>query len=434
MPRPNRSGRGHRARPRLEALEPRALLATFTVTDLGDSGPGTLRNAIQQANLDAGQDVIAFAPGLAGVITLESALPDLTASAVIIGPGSSRLMVTRDPSAPTNQGAGFRIFTVDSGATVGINDLTVAGGGGVYGGGIANAGTLIVARCAIVGNTLTNGGSIGDVFGPHAGGGIYNSGTLGVIDSLVAGNLAPNFGGIGETQELFPRTGGGGIANVGTAVVVGTTIAANTAAFGGGLSNTGTLTLLNSTVGGNRALGLGVVPIGPGGRLSFGGIPGGGISNSGGGTTTAIFTTITGNVTTTNLPMTPNAYGGGVANTTAPFDPRPSRVVLVDTIVAGNFRGSSQPSDYAGDLPPEGVANLIGVQTDTSGNRTGGPRRPPDPRLGPLANNGGPTPTFALRPGSPAIDRGIALPGVATDQRGARRPQGRAPDIGAFES
>ena len=57
-----------------------------------------------------------------------------------------------------------------------------------------------------------------------------------------------------------------------------------------------------------------------------------------------------------------------------------------------------------------------------------------DPLLAPLGNYGGPTETQALLPGSPAIDAGIAVAGVTTDQRGIPRPQGTAPDIGAFES
>ena len=47
---------------------------------------------------------------------------------------------------------------------------------------------------------------------------------------------------------------------------------------------------------------------------------------------------------------------------------------------------------------------------------------------------GGPTDSIALFPGSPAIDAGAPVPGVTADQRGVRRPQGNAPDIGAFES
>jgi hypothetical protein len=62
-----------------------------------------------------------------------------------------------------------------------------------------------------------------------------------------------------------------------------------------------------------------------------------------------------------------------------------------------------------------------------------------DPKLGPLADNGGPTRTHALLPGSPAIDRGntdvcSADPVGGVDQRGVTRPQGAACDIGAYES
>jgi hypothetical protein len=57
-----------------------------------------------------------------------------------------------------------------------------------------------------------------------------------------------------------------------------------------------------------------------------------------------------------------------------------------------------------------------------------------DPLLAPLADNGGPTLTMALLPGSPAIDGGSAVAGVTTDQRDIHPSQGIAPDIGAFES
>jgi hypothetical protein len=57
-----------------------------------------------------------------------------------------------------------------------------------------------------------------------------------------------------------------------------------------------------------------------------------------------------------------------------------------------------------------------------------------DPMLGPLADNGGLTPTMALLPGSPAIDAGDDAICPPTDQRDVARPQGRACDIGAFES
>ena len=56
-----------------------------------------------------------------------------------------------------------------------------------------------------------------------------------------------------------------------------------------------------------------------------------------------------------------------------------------------------------------------------------------DPLLGPLADNGGPTETQALLPGSPAIDAGAAEGCPQHDQRGIARPQGAGCDIGAFE-
>jgi hypothetical protein len=56
------------------------------------------------------------------------------------------------------------------------------------------------------------------------------------------------------------------------------------------------------------------------------------------------------------------------------------------------------------------------------------------PLLGPLADNGGPTQTMALAPGSPAIDAAAPLAGINMDQRGSVRPFGLAPDIGAYEA
>ena len=56
-----------------------------------------------------------------------------------------------------------------------------------------------------------------------------------------------------------------------------------------------------------------------------------------------------------------------------------------------------------------------------------------DPLLGPLADNGGDTLTHALLDDSPAIDQGVCVAGIDTDQRGVSRPQSTTCDIGAFE-
>ena len=67
---------------------------TFTVSSLADNGgSGTLRWAIMQANTVAGDDVIAFAQSLGGVITLASVLPAITQPVAVNGPGQSVLAI-----------------------------------------------------------------------------------------------------------------------------------------------------------------------------------------------------------------------------------------------------------------------------------------------------------------------------------------------------
>ena len=81
---------------------------------------------------------------------------------------------------------------------------------------------------------------------------------------------------------------------------------------------------------------------------------------------------------------------------------------------------------------PDVLATLAAADHDIDTDGSGGAGfTTVDPLLGPLADNGGPTPTFALPATSPAIDAGAA--GEPIDQRGVLRPQGAAPDIGAFE-
>jgi len=73
------------------------------------------------------------------------------------------------------------------------------------------------------------------------------------------------------------------------------------------------------------------------------------------------------------------------------------------------------------------------VNTLIASNNPAGNDSFPDPKLGPLADNGGPTLTMALLSGSPAIDAGDTTAAPTTDQRGFPRPAGAAPDIGAYE-
>ena len=113
--------------------------------------------------------------------------------------------------------------------------------------------------------------------------------------------------------------------------------------------------------------------------------------------------------------------GGGIFNGGVS-----SALTLVNTIVADNVSGGDCAS------PPTSLGHNL--DTDgTCGLGAGGDLSNVAPLLGTLANNGGPTETHALQPGSPAIDAGDDSAAPATDQRGVSRPQGPTSDIRAFE-
>ena len=108
-----------------------------------------------------------------------------------------------------------------------------------------------------------------------------------------------------------------------------------------------------------------------------------------------------------------------------------------NTIIGRNENVAGAP-DVRGDVQ-SGGHDLIGVLTaDATGfgasDQTGSPAGPLDPRLGPLAFNGGPTRTHALRPRSPAVDAGDNTDVPPTDQRGRQRIVHGVVDIGAYES
>lgn len=250
-----------------------ARAATFTVTNLLDSGSGSLRQAILDANGASGEDTITFS--VSGTITLASALPPVTDSTTIQGPGTNLLTVSGNNSV--------KVFTFDTGTTSTISGLTIANGlatSYANGAGIANAGVLTILGCMIMSNTNRWGW----------GGGIFNSGDLMITTSLFSMNNASGENGADQhgASSLDGVNAGGGAAGMGGAIFSSSgtvTISAsrfhgNTVIAGAG----GTRTGLNPCLGSCTGRGGGIQGGANGGRDSApGGIGGFGCGGGAGG-------------------------------------------------------------------------------------------------------------------------------------------------------
>ncbi len=414
---------------------PPASAATFTVTKTVDTEDGacdadcSLREAIIAANLHAGAGTINVPPGIY-VLTMGEL--DIIGDATIVGAG---------PSSSILDGAGLdRVFDIGQGGahiTVQISGVTIRngdargafGGGGIYsynatltlkdlivsgnradrdGGGIMNdEGVLTITDSTISGNT--SGGK---------GGGIHSDSPLTITRSTVSDNVI-------QTSSPFGTGGeGGGIyfwpSVEGPALVVSdSTISANNTngGSGAGLHIGGSATITNTTISGNDARGLGGY-YGDGGgieaRFAF---------------LTIVNSTIVGNAS--------GDEGGGIYAS--------ARAKLKNTIVANNT--APPPPGHGGPNCsgfPVSERITLGHNLDSDDSNWclfdgPGDLTNTDPKLGPLADNGGPTQTHALLPGSPAIDAGDDADCPATDQRGESRPKdgngdGSAVcDIGAYE-
>jgi predicted outer membrane repeat protein len=449
----------------------------ITVTNGNDSGPGSLRQALGDAQ---DGDTINFDPSI-NVITLTTT--ELAINKSITISASPRLVqVQRSSQAPQ-----FRIFHVMPGHTVQITAVSIAGGNGMNnGGGVFNdQSTLTIASCTISGS---------QIFGE--GGGIHSTGTLTLVDSSVSSNQALggfSGGGISNTgsmtiinanvQSNFCNIGGGGIWNEGMMTITDTTVNGNEAngghapGHGGGIANTGKLTIQNSVISNNSAdpnlqdgSGGGIDNRGAleifrssivGNRATF---TGGGIAGGG---------TITDSLISNNRTLLPPASGGGLSGdsfiiTNCTIDGNQSvgdgggiagGANIAHTTFSNNSASSNGSAIYVTSTLELGntilkagasgvnifnnggsfITHGYNISSDDGGGFLNGPgdQINTDPLLGPLQNNGGPTFTHALLPGSPAIDSGDPnfTPPPYYDQRGPvfwRMRNGRI-DVGSFE-
>ena len=317
---------------------------------------------------------------------------------------------------------GGTVFTVGTGISLTLSNLTIRHGNGGFGntggGGTVNSGMLTVNRSNFYVNTAVSGGAILNTgtaiisntdfsgnsplfFGHSAScGAIDNRSSMTITASIFFNNFANNNG-----------TAGGAICNGGTMAITDSTFSTNSSqgnnsGVGGAIyTYAGTLTVTNSTFSQNSATSSGGAIYSGGGTVE--------ISNSTFGNS---FVSIGG--------------GGELANAGGSF-------LIQNSIVANTANGGN----CAGTITSDGY-NLSSDNTCAFSNA--GDLNNKNPKLGVLNKNGGPTETMALQKGSPALDAGnpagcrdFSGTLLKTDQRGLPRPgkgETTGCDMGAYES
>jgi len=383
----------------------------FTVTTLDDGGPGSLRAQVGQAESTPGADRILFESGLSGSIVLTEGEIGISHDLQIVGPGhatvtvdgnaTDRIFVLGEPGQPT---------------TVEISGLTLANGSTDFGGGaISTENTELTLEKSVVSNNRST----------SYGGGILanGGGSVTIRDTTFIRNFASVMGGAVLAAEH-------------DVLIQGSTFDRNRAGLEGGAiglpygPEPTTVRIENSTLDGNAT------EIHGGAIAPFTGAPPQGSFNP---KLEIRSSTISGNKG--------GEFGGGISGGF-------QAVSIQNSIVAGNF-ALKGPDLYSGAVfggcncgddttfdvdfslvedPAQAVINETAAGSNILGT---------DPGLGTLTDNGGPTETRAIGPGSPVVNQGASS--LATDQRGDTRPVlypgipdsaaagANGADMGAFE-
>ena len=442
--------------------------ATFTANKRGDHVPGacttgdcTLREAVLAANASGGSDTIRV-PSRG---TYQLSIPDAGGGASdgdldvaggglrIVHPGKGRATVDNNPAGDGLPDPLDRVFETALATPLTLKKIVVTDGGDPVGsgrgGGIRALGNVRLVRSRVVGNeandlgggiSVESGASIlvrrSQVIGNrttfNAGGGISMlNGELAIDRSVVKGNSADSDGG----GIYFD-----GDDSVATSTIRDSTIANNRADGNGGAisADDGALTITGSTFSGNRALN------GDGGaiwndeftlrtvnstftRNRATGVGGAIDAHNGENELNAV--TVVRNLANTD--GIGSEAGGGIfaGEFSDPVEVSNSLIALNRLVDVGG--GGTLANDCSGEPFASGGHNLLSTRFLCDGFDQEGDIARSNPKIGPLARNGGPTQTVGLKSGSPAIGKADRQSSPARDQRGNRR-DGR-PDIGAFE-
>jgi hypothetical protein len=417
-----------------------AWAATYTVTNLNDSGPGSLRAAIGAAVPGDTVD----ATGVSGTITLTSGAISFPVVIGELGNRSALSIIGPGPGKLAISGAGqSQIFSMPQFATVSISGLAFENGYGADGGAISDSEddlsgylTLTLTNDAFTDNTAASPGGVG------LGGAVYFEADgvdlntqLTIINSTFTANSAGGAGGdaAGGSRGDGSGEGVGGAVYSGDGIMLvsGSTFADNTAGGAGGVgaysgygqggavadmatvSNDIGLSVTNSTFVGNVA----------------GGVAGAG-TDSGvgqGGALYALQATPSLSSDTIDANSVGSASGGSGSGVwwSGPM-------IAQGTIVADNTGAANCDSHV-------GSGSAFNLEDPGGDGSCGFDLPAADPQLGTLQSNGGPTQTQALSASSPAVDAIPAAdcptPDAGVDQRGLPRPSTGSSfcDVGAFE-
>jgi hypothetical protein len=448
---------------------------TTSVDDLTINGPGASDLAIDGGNSDR---VMAHT-SYYGTLTIDG-LTIRNGSYVYSGPGNydsaapggcifSEHNVTISNSAIEHCNAsGQAVFgaAVDAWGALTLLNSTISGTtasaigldlSATVRGGVVYGAVAYLTKTTISDATIS--ASTPQAFSEMLGGGIFALYGMILTDSTVTGVNAT----VSAAMDAYAK--GGGVATPTTVIMSGSTISNNsvhgtpgfgnyggeisTSAIGGGgvyilstphVGQAPPSSITNSTISGNSAICDGAV-----GAFTIGG--GGGLVTWQGIPMTFTNSTLSGNSTNLNGGAVYTSHRGAfvLANTTITDNSAPNGSAIVNnsnlseydfvtygSIIASNHSpGGTATTEIVSIHPISGENNLIASANVALPLGT----LSSDPLLGPLADNGGPTMTHALLPGSPAIDTGNNFAGVTTDQRGNgfARELGAAPDIGAYE-